>query len=54
MVALLMAAGWLFLAPNDLAAMRLLGVALAWWVALLASTVALIVLALGARGPLGG
>lgn len=48
----LLAFGWLLVAPHELAAVRLAGVALAWWGALVGFLCLLAALALGpgARG----
>jgi len=44
-------AGALLAAPHDLAAVRLAGVALAWWAAVAASGLLLLSLTLAPRGP---
>ena len=41
------AVGWLLLAPNDLAALRLFGVSLAWWAALSAHALGVAALLFG-------
>jgi hypothetical protein len=47
----LSAAGALFAAPNELATVRLGGVALAWWAVLAAGVLLLLALTLAPRGP---
>jgi hypothetical protein len=47
----LVAVGWVLAAPQDLAAVRLAGVGLAWWATAIAGTLALLAILLGPRSP---
>ena len=50
MVTSLAAAGWLLVAPNGVASIRLVGVSLAWWAVLAALGLGMVALVFGLRG----